>query len=121
MEVFGYKNQEYFLFFFYVFLFILVNNFIGLLPYTYTATSYFVLTLFLSSTMFFGIFVIAVERKGLQFFSVFSLGNVPKLLYYFLVGIELISYFMRVISLATRLFANMVAGHALMKILLTFM
>jgi F-type H+-transporting ATPase subunit a len=121
INILGYKHQEYALFFFFVFLFILASNLIGMIPFTYTITSYFLITFFLSFTVFFGIVLTGLQERKFGFLQVFSPQNVPKVIYMFLVSIEFISYFMRVISLATRLFANMVAGHALMKILISFL
>lgn len=118
-SVFGYKNQGFFFQFFFIFLFILVNNFIGLLPYTYTLTSYLLLPLFFSFTVIGSSVFIGFEQRGLRFFSFFH-PTAPKLILHFLILIEVVSYVTRLFSLSIRLFANMVAGHALLKILLSF-
>jgi len=64
--------------------------------------------------------LLSIEQKGWRFFDLFK-PEAPKLLEHFLIVIEFISFLIRFISLAVRLFANMVAGHALLKILLLFL
>jgi ATP synthase subunit 6 len=116
----GKKGQQYFPFVFILFTFILVSNLIGLVPYSFTITSHLVVTLFLSTTVFVAVNIILFRNHGLHGWSLFlppgtSLGLVP-----ILVPIELVSHFFKVISLAVRLFANMMAGHTLLKVIAGF-
>lgn len=115
------EHQIYFFPFFFIFVFILVNNFIGLLPYTYTATSLFALTLFLAFVVIGGITWISFEQHKWSFLDSFFPKQVPLFILILLVCLELISYVVRIFSLALRLFANMLSGHLLLKILLSFL
>ena len=87
--------------------------------YTFTLTSYLVLPLFFSFIVLGSCVFVGLQQRGLRFFSLFH-PTAPKLILNFLIIIELISYVTRLFSLSIRLFANMVAGHALLKILLSF-
>jgi len=103
-----------------VFFFILFSNVIGLFPYSFTLTGQFSITLALSFFLFCGINIISIELHGLNFLSLFLPAGSPFKMALLLVPIELVSYFARVLSLAIRLFANMMAGHCLLKILAGF-
>jgi ATP synthase subunit 6 len=103
--------------YFYVFLFILFSNLMGMVPYAFTVTSSAVVTLFISMTVFFGITRVGWLVKSAALFSIFLPNGIPFLMSFFIVPIELISYVARVFSLAIRLFANMMSGHGLLKIL----
>jgi ATP synthase subunit 6 len=103
-----------------VFCFILFSNLLGLIPYSFTVTSHLIVTFGLAFALFFGINVLGIAKHGFNFLSLFLPGGAPLMLAPFLVVIELISYVFRVISLSVRLFANMMAGHALLKILAGF-
>ena len=111
---------KYFPFIFTLFLVILLSNFIGMVPYSFTITSHLIFTLFLSFLTFFGINFIGLQRHGLHFFSLFLPAGAPFILAPFLIFIELLSYIARVFSLAIRLFANLMSGHTLLKILSEF-
>lgn len=113
-------QQAFFAFFFYLFIFIFFNNLIGLLPYTYTLTSSFLLTLFLAFLVISGIAWLSFEQRRWSFFSIFFPQGVPVMILFLLVILELISYIVRLFSLSLRLFANLLAGHLLLKILLSF-
>nr|YP_011027798.1 ATPase subunit 6 [Lepidium sativum]DBA44171.1 TPA_asm: ATPase subunit 6 [Lepidium sativum] len=102
------------------FLFLLFCNLQGMIPYSFTVTSHFLITLALSFSIFIGITIVAFQRHGLHFFSFFLPAGVPLPLAPFLVLLELISYCFRGLSLGIRLFANMMAGHSLVKILSGF-
>lgn len=111
------------IFFYYtvaLFGFIVTANLLGLIPYSLTVTSYLAVTLFLSSMSFFGNLIIGLRLHSFRFFGFFVPAGAPEALLGMLVAIELISYFSRLFSLAIRLFANMMAGHALLKILSGF-
>ncbi len=116
----GAAGQVYFPFLFTLFIFLLMSNLLGMVPYTFTTTSHIVVTLFLSFTFFIGTNLAGVLRLKLHYFGLFLPSNSPVLISPFLLLVELISYFARVASLAIRLFANMMAGHSLLKILIGF-
>jgi len=117
----GLKNQAFFYFYMYLFMFILINNIIGMIAYAHTITSFFVITFFCSFILIGGILIIAFEKNRFAFLSIFYPKGIPVIIKLLLIQIELISYIMRLFSLSIRLFANMVAGHALLKILLSFL
>ena len=114
------EKKEYFSILYFLFLFITLCNVGGLIPYTFTLTSSFVVTFFLAATHFVAINIIAVYKNNWNFFNMFLPSGVPLVISPFLVIIELISYIAKVFSLSIRLFANMMAGHALLKILIGF-
>ena len=103
-----------------LFIFILLINLIGLLPYSYTLTAQFCVTLCLSLSIFIGINIISVKQHGLKFFALFIPSGTSVVLAFLLVPIELISYVFKPISLSIRLFANMMAGHTLLKVIAGF-
>lgn len=100
-----------------LFLFLLACNLFGMIPYSLTVTSYLILTLNLSGMSFFANLILALRVHGLKFFKFFVPTGVTGPLVILMVLIELISYVARLFSMAIRLFANMLSGHALMKIL----
>lgn len=102
------------------FLVLLSYNLLGMLPYSFTITSHIIITFFLSLSAFIGINVIALLKHNIAIFNLFLPKGVPTFIIPFLVIIEFISYVARVFSLAIRLFANMMSGHTLMKILVGF-
>ena len=110
----------YFPVIFSVFSFILFCNLLGMIPYSFTVTSHIVITLGLAIVTFFGINVIGIQTHGFHFLSLFLPSGAPLALAPLLVAIELVSYSFRVVSLALRLFANMMSGHCLLKILAGF-
>jgi len=91
-----------------------------MVPYTFTVTSHIIFTFSLGMTTFIGLNIIGLRQHGLHFFSLFLPPGAPLALAPLLVPIELISYVFRVVALSVRLFANMMAGHTLLKILATF-
>ena len=103
-----------------MFSFIFACNLIGMIPYSFTVTSHIVITLGLAITAFFGINVVAIRTHGFHAISFFLPAGAPIALAPLLVIIEIVSYCFRVISLALRLFANMMSGHCLLKILAGF-
>ena len=114
------KKQWYFPFIYILFLFILLNNLIGMIPYSFASTSHFILTFSISFTIVLGATILGINRNGLEFFSLFVPGGCPLALLPLLVLIEFISYLARNISLGLRLAANIVAGHLLLNILSGF-
>lgn len=116
----GIKAQNLFPLFFSIFLFVLLGNLIGLLPYSFTITSQIIITLSLSLFLFIGISFLGLERQGILFFNIFIPKGVPFFILPLMIVVEIISYFIRPISLSVRLFANMLAGHTLLHILASF-
>lgn len=114
------RGQAYFPFMYVLFLFILVNNLIGLTPYSFAPTSHFVLTFSLSFTIVLGATILGLTRHGLKFFSLFVPSGCPLGLLPLLVLIEFISYLARNVSLGLRLAANILSGHMLLNILSGF-
>ena len=110
----------YFTILFSVFYFILFCNLLGMVPYGFTVTSHIVITLGLASTIFIGINYIGIQTHGLHMLSLFLPPGAPLIMAPLLVFIELVSYSFRVVSLSLRLFANMMSGHCLLKILAGF-
>nr|ULQ69269.1 ATP synthase F0 subunit 6 [Eriocaulon australe] len=92
----------------------------GMIPFSFTVTSHFIITLALSFSIFIGITIVGFQRHGLYFFSFLLPAGVPLPLAPFLVLLELISHCFRALSSGIRLFANMMAGHSLVKILSGF-
>jgi F-type H+-transporting ATPase subunit a len=113
-------GQIYFPFIYTLFLFILINNLIGMIPYSFASTSHFILTFALSFTIVLGATILGFQKHGLKFFSLFVPAGCPLALLPLLVLIELISYLARNISLGLRLAANITAGHMLLNILSGF-
>lgn len=114
------KGQIYFPFIYGLFIFILINNLIGLVPYSFASTSHFVLTFALSFTIVLGATILGFQVHGLKFFSLLVPAGCPLALLPLLVLIEFISYVSRNISLGLRLGANIMSGHMLLNILSGF-
>jgi ATP synthase subunit 6 len=103
-----------------LFVFILFNNLIGLIPYSFTVTSHLIVTFTLSLSIFIGVVIIGCQRHKINMLSVFLPANTSFFLALLLVPIELISYIFKPISLGVRLFANLMAGHTLLKVIVGF-
>jgi len=116
----GTEERKYFPFIFSLFMFILFANLIGLLPYSFTFTSHIIVTFAMAIMIFLGVTVIGIVRHKLHFFSFFMPAGVPKIMAPILVPIEIVSYLSRPVSLSIRLFANMMAGHTMMKVFAGF-
>ena len=114
------RGQNFFPFVFTIFVYILMLNLIGLVPYSFTLTSHLIVTFALALFMFIGLNIICVRTHGMEFFSLFLPGGTSFVLALLLVPIELISFIFRPISLSIRLFANMMAGHTLLKVIAGF-
>ena len=114
------SGQIYFPFIYTLFIFILINNLIGMVPYSFTSTSHFILTFALSFTVVLGATILGFQRHGLEFFSLLVPAGCPLGLLPLLVLIEFISYLARNISLGLRLAANILSGHMLLNILAGF-
>jgi ATP synthase subunit 6 len=114
------RGQMFFPLVFSIFFFIVCLNVIGLVPYSFTLTSHLIVTFALSLFVFIGINIICIRLHGLEFFSLFLPSGTSVVLSLLLVPIELISYIFKPISLSIRLFANMMAGHTLLKVIAGF-
>ena len=114
------RGQIYFPFIYTLFVFILVNNLVGLVPYSFATTSHFILTFSMSFTVVLGATFLGFQRHGLKFFSLFVPSGCPLALLPLLVLIEFVSYLSRNVSLGLRLAANILSGHMLLSILSGF-
>ena len=112
----GSEGRHYFPFIFTLFMFILFCNLLGLIPYSFTVTSHIVVTFALAIIVFIGVTIIAIVRHRFKFFTFFVPPGLPIYLAPLLVPIEVISYLARPITLSLRLFANMMAGHTMLKV-----
>jgi F-type H+-transporting ATPase subunit a len=112
----GSEGRPYFPFIFSLFMFILFGNMLGLLPYSFTFTSHLAVTLGMALVVFIGTTVVAFIKHGFGFFSFFLPHGTPWYVAPLLVPIEILSYLTRPVSLSLRLFANMTAGHTLLKV-----
>ncbi len=118
----GGDGRRYFPFIFTLFMFILFCNSLGLLPFGlvglhgFTVTSHIIVTFALASVVFVGVTVIGIVKHRLRFLSFFVPAGVPLVLAPLLVPIEVLSYLARPVTLALRLFANMMAGHTMLAV-----
>ncbi|UZJ57648.1 hypothetical protein CBS101457_006976 (mitochondrion) [Exobasidium rhododendri] len=117
----GAANEVYLPFIYSLFFFILFANLSGNVPYGFTVTTSMIVSLGLSVMIFLGVTILGLSLHKLHFFTFFVPTGSPTALIPLLVPIEIISYLARAVSLGVRLFANMVAGHTLLKILSGFL
>ena len=116
----GREGLRYFPFVFSIFFFVFFGNLLGMIPYGFTFTSHLIVTFTLAMIVFLFVTILGIIRHGTHFFSLFAPKGVHPLLLIVLVPVELLSYLSRPISLAVRLFANMMAGHTMMKVFAGF-
>jgi F-type H+-transporting ATPase subunit a len=116
----GDEGKRYFPFVFCLFMFVLVGNLLGLIPYAFTFTSHIAVTFGLAALVFVVVTVVGLVIHGTHFFTYFFPEGAPKVLAPIIIPIEIISYLSRPISLSVRLFANMVAGHVMLIVFATF-
>lgn len=116
-ENLGEKGLVYFPFIFTVSLFVLLSNVLGLVPYSFTTTSHLVITLALALSVFGGIVLISGQMHKIHVFSHFLPPSTSLPLAFLLVPIEIVSFVFKPLSLAVRLFANIIAGHTLLKVI----
>ena len=119
-DTIGNEGRKYFPLVFTVFMFVLVGNMVGMIPYSFTFTSHIIVTFALASVVFIGVTVLGFAKHGLRFFSFFVIPGLPWYMLPLLIPIDVISYLSRPISLSVRLFANMLAGHTLLKVFAGF-
>ncbi|MGA9442903.1 MAG: F0F1 ATP synthase subunit A [Methyloceanibacter sp.] len=116
----GTDGMKYFPFIFTLFMFVLTMNMLGMMPYSFTVTSHIIVTLALALFVFVGVTLIGFWKHGIGFLKFFVPSGVPFILLPLLVVIEVISYLTRPVSLSVRLFANMMAGHTMLKVFGSF-
>jgi len=114
------KKYSFVLLLYSTFLFIFISNILGMIPYSMTITSHIILTLYFSLAFFIGNNLIGICFHKEKYFVLFLPEGIPVLIVPLLILIEYVSYLSRVFSLALRLFANMMSGHILLKILINF-
>ncbi len=116
----GNEGRKYFPFIFTLFMFILFGNMLGMVPYSFTFTSHIAVTFAMAMVVFAGVTILGLAKHGMHFFTLFVPPGVPLWMWPLMIPIEIISYLSRPISLAMRLFANMLAGHTLLKVFAGF-
>lgn len=116
----GSEGRKYFPFIFTLFMFVLFCNIFGMIPYAFTVTSHIIVTLALALLVFIGVTLIGIFKNGLGFLNLFCPSGVPFFVLPLLVPIEIISYFVRPVSLSVRLFLNMMVGHTMLKVFAGF-
>ena len=112
----GSNARPYFSFIFSLFMFVLFCNMFGMIPYTFTVTSHIIVTFILAAFIFIGVTIIGFIQHGFGYLKLFVPSGVPVVLLPLIVVIEIISYLSRPVSLSVRLFANMMAGHTMLKV-----
>ena len=112
----GSNAKPFFPFIFTLFMFVLFCNMIGMLPYSFTVTSHIIVTFMLAALVFIGVTIIGFMKHGIKYLELFVPRGVPIVLLPLIVVIEIISYLSRPVSLSVRLFANMKAGHTMLKV-----
>jgi len=119
-ETIGQEGRRYFPIIFTLFVFVLVGNMLGMVPYGFTFTSHIIVTFAMAAVVFFGVTILALVKHRLHFFTFFVPPGAPVPMWPLLIPIEIMSYLSRPISLSVRLFANMLAGHTLLKVIAGF-
>lgn len=116
----GQEGRKYFPLIFSLFMFVLFGNLLGMIPYSFTYTSHIIVTFAMAAVVFIGVTIIGFKKHGLHFLSFLMPAGVPVFMAPLIVPIEILSYFTRPVSLALRLFANMTAGHTMLKVFAGF-
>jgi F-type H+-transporting ATPase subunit a len=116
----GSEGRKYFPLVFTLFMFILFGNMLGMIPYSFTFTSHIIVTFAMALAVFIGVTVLGFIKHGFHFFSFFVPPGVSVVLWPLMIPIEIISYLSRPISLSVRLFANLTAGHTMLKVFAGF-
>jgi F-type H+-transporting ATPase subunit a len=116
----GSEGRRYFPFVFSLFMFILFGNMLGMIPYSFTFASHIIVTFAMALAVFIGVTILGFVKHGMHFFSFFLPSGVHWSLWWLMIPIEIISYLSRPISLSVRLFANLTAGHTMLKVFAGF-
>ena len=119
-ETIGPEGKPYFPIIFTLFMFVFMGNMLGMIPYSFTFTSHIIVTFVMAAVVFIGVTILGFVKHGMHFFSFFVPPGAPIWMWPLLIPIEIISYFSRPVSLSVRLFANMLAGHTLLKVIAGF-
>jgi F-type H+-transporting ATPase subunit a len=116
----GEDGMKFFALVYSLFMFVLVSNLIGIIPYTFTVASHIIVTAAFALLVFFTVLAYGFYKNGLKFFKIFVPPGVPIYILPLVVAIEIISFLSRPLSHSVRLFANMLAGHITLKIFAGF-
>ena len=116
----GSEGMKFFPLIFSIFMFIMVSNFVGIIPYTFTVSSHLIVTVALALLVFCTVLFYGVYKNGLKFFKIFVPSGVPIAIMPLVMFIEVLSFFLRPVSHSVRLFANMLAGHIALKVFASF-
>src|SRR5664279_6225756 len=116
----GSEGMKFFPLIFSLFMFIMVSNFIGIIPYTFTVSSHLIVTVALALLVFFTVLFYGLYKNGLNFFKLFVPSGVPVAIMPLVMFIEVLSFFLRPVSHSVRLFATMLAGHIALKVFASF-
>ncbi|MAF68008.1 MAG: F0F1 ATP synthase subunit A [Micavibrio sp.] len=116
----GPKGRKFFPLIFTLFVVVMLGNSLGLIPFSFTYTSHIIVTVALALMIFMMVIVIGFFKHGFHFFSLFIPPGTPVWLAPFIFVLELVSFFVRPITLSVRLFANMMAGHIVLKVFAGF-
>lgn len=119
-ENIGPAGRQYFPLIFTLFMLVLMGNLLGLIPYSFTYTSHLIVTGALALLIFLTVILLGVIRHGTHFFSIFLPPGVPVWLWPLVIPLEIVSFLIRPITLSVRLFANMMAGHLMLKVFAGF-
>ena len=116
----GQDGRKYFPFIFTLFMFVFFGNMLGMVPYSFTYTSHIIVTFALALVVFIGVTTIGFMKHGIRFLGFLMPAGIPVFMAPLIIPIEILSYFTRPVSLALRLFANMTAGHTMLKVFASF-
>jgi len=119
-ETIGPGGRKYFPILFTLFMFVLIGNLLGMIPFSFTFTSHIIVTFAMALVVFLAVTVLGFMKNGMHYFAIFVPPGSPLYMWPLLIPIEIISYLSRPISLSVRLFANMLAGHTLIKVIAGF-
>ena len=116
----GQEGRKYFPFIFSLFMFVFFGNMLGMIPYSFTFTSHIIVTFGLALVVFIGVTVIGFIKHGFRYLGFLMPSGIPMFMAPLIIPIEILSYLTRPVSLALRLFANMTAGHTMLKVFAGF-
>lgn len=116
----GETGMRFFPLVFAIFMFVLVANVVGVIPYTFSITSHLIVTAALAMLVFLTVAIYGFYKNGLHFFKLFVPSGIPVYILPLVVFIEVFSFFLRPVSHSVRLFANMLAGHIALKVFAGF-
>lgn len=119
-ENMGPKGRKFFPLIFTLFVVVMMGNSLGLLPFSFTYTSHIIVTVALALMIFAMVIVLGLIKHGLHFFTLFVPPSTPMWLLPLIFTLELVSFFVRPVTLSVRLFANMMAGHIVLKVFAAF-